>query len=254
MFALCPSFTKQCAASAAAFTLLAAGAFAQAGPSLPPPPPMPPAMITVTGEAIAKLAPNQVTLPVTVYAEDKNLNVAKEAADRKLAILLDQAKQVGAPAEKLKTQYTQISPQYDYDPKSGKQRFRSYMVTSSIEVTLPDPAKLGVLINGLTEQGIDRIGSAQFGLDDEKKARDELLGKAVQDARAKADAMATALGVHVGKPVAVSEGGAMPPSPPMPRPMMAMAKMADGAESLPELPGGRVEIRQNVTVSFTIEN
>ncbi len=217
--------------------------------------PAQPSSITVSGEASAKLAPDAVTLPVTVYTENKELNAAKTENDRKLAAVLSLAKELGIPKEKLQTQMTQLSPLYDYAPDTGKQTLHGYQASATIAMTLEDLSKLTPLMDKLAQAGIDRIGSAQFGLKDEKKARDALLVKAMQDARSKADVLAGAAGVKAGKPITIQEhgGGIGLPRPPVP--MMARAEMAslkmDAAA--PDLPGGEMEIRQTVSVSFALE-
>jgi uncharacterized protein YggE len=77
----------------------------------------------------------------------------------------------------------------------------------------------------------------------------------MQNAKAKAEALAVAAGVKLGKPFSIqASGGYMPP--PMPMMRGAMMAMADGgmekSSVAPSLPG-MVEIRETVNVVFVLE-
>ncbi len=206
--------------------------------------------INVTGEASIKIAPDQVAIPVTIYAEEMDAAAAREAAEKKLKAALSIAKKLEIPENQLKTLYTQVMPQYDYN--NGKQILRNYMASSTIDFTLSDTQKLVPLMKELTDAGIDRIGSARFGLVDEKKIRDDLLSKAVQDARSKAYAIAGALGGKVGKVLTVSENGAV--NAPSPMPVLRGSAMAmEKSAPPPDLPGGQIEVNQSINASFAIE-
>lgn len=243
-------------ACAFAFTMLLSAAAFDAAAQMPPAPPTAMRVISVNGEAVAKRAPDQATLPVTLVSEDKNLQTAKDANDKKLKNVLRIARELGIKDEQVKTLYATIDPRYTYDQKTSKQSFDVYVANLSLSITLDEPDKLGPLMSALIKDNIDRIGSVNFGLKDEKKARDDMLTQAVQDAKAKAEKLAAALGVKVGAPLSISEngGGVVPPNPWPVRPMMMKSAMAaDGASAESAPPSGLVEIRQNVSVQFAIE-
>ncbi len=212
--------------------------------------------ISVTGEAMAKIAPDQATLTVTAQGEDKKLATAKEIANKKLQAVLSVAKKFGMEGNALKTSYIQVNPRYHYaqdaGQNSGKQVLDGYTASTALELTLADITQLGALIDALTLAGIEHIGGGQMGLKDEQKAREAMLTKAVENAHLRADALAHAAGAKVGKALAISDaGGSIQPPMPMPRMASAMAK-SDYAAS-PELPAGLIEIRQQVSVTYALE-
>src|SRR5271156_3800895 len=103
-----------------------------------------PPSLTVHGEAVIKLAPDQVTLPVTVRDESVNLRTAKERHDEKLRALLKLAADAGIPKDKIRTNYTSVNPQYDIsNDTTGRPRLKGYEVQTSVEFTLTDIGKLG---------------------------------------------------------------------------------------------------------------
>lgn len=208
--------------------------------------------ITVTGEATTRHTPDQVTLPVTIYTENAVLNKAKEENDRKLQIVLNLAREHGIPKEKLQTAYTSIEPRYDYS--DNKQVFRGYVANTMLNITLTDVSRLGAFMQALVDAKIDRLGSVSFTLQNDDKAKSDTLLKALANAKAKADGLSAAAGQKLGNPLRIVEGSAdMMPPPPMPYPMMAKAAMAEDARNAgAQLPSGLIEVRQNVTVTYTM--
>lgn len=219
------------------------------------PPPLPPS-ITVTGEASEDFTPDQVTLYVGVQVENKQLAAAKEEADKKLRKALDVIKEFGVKKEKLKTTNSSVSPQYDYQKDTSKPIFRAYRATTMLNITLSEPEKASILMEKLINAGIDQVGAAQFGLADPKKARDSLLEAALKDARAKAERMASAMDMTLGKPLHISETGGTPYRAYMVDSVMGMASapaMMKADMAAPELPSGVIEMQQQVSVEFTLQ-
>jgi uncharacterized protein YggE len=74
----------------------------------------------------------------------------------------------------------------------------SYHATSSISVLIREVARLGEAIDAATRAGAVVTGGFQFQLRDEPAARDQLLEEAANQARDKADVLASALGKGLG--------------------------------------------------------
>lgn len=219
-----------------------------------PAPPPHPRSISVSGEAIANLPPDQAILRITVQNENAQLIQAKDENNRRLKKALSVAKDAGLTDAQIQLSHASISPQYDYSKSNGRPTLRGYMVSNGLTLKLKEAEKAAMLIDTLTKEGIDVMNGIEFGLSDEKKARDDLLEKAIEDARSKAQRIATAVGGKLGRAMAVTESGvSIAPQPP--RPMMARADMmmAKGMEASPTLPGGEIQVRQNVEVVFELE-
>jgi uncharacterized protein len=221
-----------------------------------------PATLTVRGEAVTKVTPDQVSLPVTVREESANLKVAKERHDEKLRTLLKLAKDTGIAEDKTRTNYTSVNPQYDYtNDTTGKPRLRGYEVQTSVEFTLTDISKLGKFMSDVVEAGIENVGSVNYSLQDEDKTKQATLTKALEHAHDKAAQLADAAHVSLEKPLLIEEGDAQmnrPIFPPRPMPMMrgmavGIAATPAMAPVPPELPSGLIEIHQSVTVTYQIK-
>ncbi len=211
-----------------------------------------PATITVHGDAVTKVAPDRVTLPVTVREENITLKTAKEKHDEKLRNLLELAETSGIKKEDIQTSYTSISPQYDYHINASP-KLRAYEVQTSINFTLKIPTLAGFMdkVLGL---GITTVGDVSYSLKDEEKIKEDTLAKAVEKAYEKASRIANAAKVTIDKPLVIEEGGMEMPRPIRP---MIMAKapmaMASMAPPPPELPSGLVNIEQSVTVTYQLK-
>lgn len=215
-----------------------------------------PGAITVRGEAVIRVAPDLVTLPVTVREENAELAHAREKHDHKLSSLLGLAAKLGIPKSAIQTSYTETSPVYDYQRSSGRQRLRGYQMQTTLEFRITDFSLLGDFMNGVTSAGIDEMGSVNYSLQNEADLKENTLVSALQNAHEKASRLAATANVALGSPLQIQEDGAditppMPPRPMAPRAMLMSAQSA--APASPELPMGLVEVRQSVTVTYQIK-
>jgi uncharacterized protein len=209
--------------------------------------------ISVTGFAEAKLAPNQAVLSLTVHSENVKLDVAKKEQDKKVKEVIAITEKLGIKADDVKTQYANVQPVYDYN-QNGKPKFRNYSLDNQIEIKMDKLETAGPLMDALTNAGFDRIGGLGFGLKDEREQREALLAQALGNAKDKAQKMAAALGVKIGKPITINESGAYTPQPVvMAKAVRAEMAVADAGSMPTYSPTGLIEIQQTVNVTFGIE-
>jgi uncharacterized protein YggE len=212
-------------------------------------------VMTVRGEAVTKLSPDQVTLPVTIREENTDIKAAKEAHDKKLTALIQLANDIGIEKANVQTSYTTINPQYDY--AGSRPVLRDYLVETSINFKLNAISQLGEFINKIIGLGITEMGSISYSLHDEEKIKQETLEKALANAYDKASRLAATAKVTIDKPVDISEGEIFIDRP-HPFPMMGarahpMMAMATPVQAAPEMPSGLIEIRQSVTVTYQLK-
>ncbi len=233
-------------ALAAFATVLVSNAFAQ----MPPPPPMV-RMISVTGEAHQDFSPDQAVMNLSLVSRNANLAEAKQHNDALAKKLMAITTEFNIPAEKVATSGLYISPEYNYD--NSKQRLIGYIVNRSLRITMDKMDIHERLLSKIVDAGVDQVSGVEFRLADPEAAAQKIRAKAFENAKARAQTLATAAGVTLGKPISISTSGAAPIMPPMP--MMARAMDAAGAESssvAPSLPG-MISIQENVSVVFSLE-
>ena len=102
------------------------------------------------------------------------------------------------------------------------------------------------MLDALVKAGVNNINGVQFSIKDSKSAKDKAREDAIREARAKAESMASAAGVKLGKLKSLSEsGGNFNPRPPV-----AYAALESRQAKTP-VSAGEQEI--NVTVNMTYD-
>jgi uncharacterized protein YggE len=84
-------------------------------------------------------------------------------------------------------------------------QFGSYQARKTVRVNVREAARVGEIVDAVSRAGATVIGALSLKVNDESAARKGALEAAAKDARAKAEALATAAGKQLGDPIAVSE-------------------------------------------------
>lgn len=239
-----------------AFTLLSTTAMAQEMRAI--------RSITVSGMEERKVVPDEAHITVNLNAQDKDMNKARAAHQQKLAKLMDIVKKNGIDERKVSTQSSNIQPVYTYrnDASGNSQRvFEGYRAQTQLDITVPDTKKLGTLMDQIASAGFEQGANTEWGnlisvyytLSDPDKVRDEMLVKAIANARAKASRMADAAGASLGKVYSINESGT-PQFQPVMAPMMARAGMAKAEMAMDAAPpAGEQNVQSNVTVTYELQ-
>jgi uncharacterized protein YggE len=160
--------------------------------------------ITVNGEAVVKVQPDQIIITFGIETWDKNIITAKQENNdiMKKAIII--IKESGIPDKNIQTDYLSIEPRYDdnYDKKN----FIGYFVRNTFVVTVAEPDKVEGLVTGVLESGVNYIHNIKFQTTEFKKYREKARELALNAAKEKAEKMAGALGQIIGDPIQISEG------------------------------------------------
>jgi uncharacterized protein len=205
-----------------------------------------PRIITVTGNAEIKVAPDEVTLTLGVDSHDKDLAVAKADNDKRIKRLLSLARAAGVESKNIKTSALTMGPEYS-DEKIPK--LLGYEVSQTVAVTLTDLSKYEDLMTGALNAGVNRVDGVNFFVGDPKKYREEARLEAVQAAHEKAIAMAGELRQTVGPPWEITEETE-------PDDMNSVAGLQSKLvlpQGEPTVAGGEVTIRATVQISFRLE-
>jgi uncharacterized protein YggE len=203
--------------------------------------------INVNGEGKVKVAPDQVCISATVETKGNNAKDVKKQNDEKMDAVLKFIKKSNVPTADFKTKQVALNPQYDYDKKKT-----SYNATQTVEIVLRDLSKYDELMEGLVQQGINRIDNVSFESSKLLQHQSEARKLAIKDAKAKAEDYVSVLGQKVGKAITISDNSQVY----HPRPVYAAMKteMMDAAGASNEtLAIGEIEITANVSVSFILD-
>lgn len=180
--------------------------------------------IIVTGEGEATVAPDMALLSLSVMREAKTAREALDENNAAMAQVIEAMKGFEIADRDLQTSGLQIMPRYNYtNTQDGGQQAElvAYQVTNSISVRVRDLAKAGEIIDKAVSLGVNQGGNIVFTNDDPSDIVDEARRKAVADAKSKAETLAEAAGVELGRVIEIADQSFA--SPPMPMQVKAVA-------------------------------
>ncbi len=222
----------------------------------------PTSTITVDGTGKATAIPDIATVNYTVTEKGTTVGEAQTKATEKMNAALEFLKGFGVDEKDIKTTGYNVYPEYSYQqpcysgycPPTENPKIIGYQVSQSVEVKVRDTEKVGEVLQGLGDKGVQNIYGPNFTVDDPDGAKSEARKEAIEKAQAKAKLLAKQLGVRLGKVVSFYEntggypyygegmgaGGMMD---------VAMTKEAPA----PNLPAGEQETQITISITYEIK-
>ena len=213
----------------------------------------------VTGRGRISVKPDRIRLMLTLSDVKKDYDKALKEASAKSAELQKAFCGCGFSEEDLKTVNFSVDAEYTgYSDKDGnwKQRFVGYRFNQMLKIEFPlDNDRLGQILYALAKSGVKSEFRIQYTVSNPEACRNELLGKAVSDAKEKAAILAEASGVKLGAIQAIdySFGTMEIYSEPVNFRSMKVAESCceDSAYGM-NIVADDIQLDDNVTVSFEI--
>jgi uncharacterized protein YggE len=204
-----------------------------------------PAAITVTGEASISVPPDLAMIDGGVSTEAKTAREASEANNAAMGKVLLALKSAGIEEKDFQTSRLSLQPQYANQSRPGPNVVIGYRASNRVNIRLRDVTRVAATIDTLVAAGANEIGGINFMVAESSKLLDEARGKAIADARRKAEIYASAAGVTLGAPLSISEDLAPGPMP--------FRKMAAGMAASAPVAQGEETLSVTVSVSFAIK-
>lgn len=162
-----------------------------------------PHVAVVEGRAAVDVAPDLAYLSAGVEARDPEVQAAAARVAAAVGRALAFTRELGIPDEHVSTAAAEIRPEFDWDrrdPRAGNSpRLIGYVVRRQITVRLEDIEQIGRLTEGLLEAGVNSLSNAAFDTSRRAELEREAMAQAVVDARRRAETLAAADGVRVGR-------------------------------------------------------
>jgi len=159
--------------------------------------------ISVSAEAMVKVAPDEIILTIGLESTDPNLTEAKHNNDLLTQKTIGICTNHDIPKKYIQTDYLNIAPVYDYYAKPRE--FLYYQVRKTAIVTIKNIEIIEKLLSDLVEAGIENIISIDFRTTDLRSLRDQARSAALIAAREKAEAMAGVLNQTIGDVLTINE-------------------------------------------------
>jgi uncharacterized protein YggE len=173
---------------------------------------------------------------------------AAQNAQQSSTVLAALRKALGSAGEVKTTSYS-VTPSYRYPKEGGKPTIVGYTASNTIHVTATNLADVGKVVDAATQSGANTVQGLRFTLKDMRGVQARAAGEAARDAKARAEAVAAAIGLKIVRVLSVVEGGAVVPIVHD----FAMATRAQGLAA-PETPvqPGPIEVRATVTLTAEV--
>ena len=161
--------------------------------------------VHVTGIGSVTAEPDIATLYLGVSVEKETVEAAREEAARAMTALIDTLKANDIAENDIQTENFSIYPQYDYTEEG--RILRGYRVNNTVNTKVRELDNLSDIIDDATAAGGDIIvvNSIQFMIEDPTPLQAQARALAVKNAEAKAQTLAEAGGVTLGKPITITE-------------------------------------------------
>jgi uncharacterized protein YggE len=205
-----------------------------------------PGTIRTLGNGSVPLAPDAASVVVGVDVSAPALADAQAEATATMEAILEAIAAQGIPDEDVQTAGYMVNPLRDIDPVTGAQgAVTSFQVTNTVNVKVSNVAELGTLLDAVVTAGANNIFGITFFNDEPGAAATEARGLAVEDARTKAQELADAAGLSLGRILSINEVGSMV------GPLFDTAQAGGRAGGPPIAPGTNA-ITANVEVTFEL--
>lgn len=201
----------------------------------------------VTGEGKVSVTPDIAVINLGVEENGVSLKQVQDSVNKKSKNLVDALKKLGVGESDIKTTSYNIYPNYDYNLQPAK--ITGYRVSTNYQVKVKDFDKVNDISVKATESGANVVGNISFDINEATKNKklQEAREEAVAKAKEKAEGLAKAAGISLGKIINVSESQERN----YPEPMALMEKSSTGITN-PDIQPGETELSITVSLSYEI--
>jgi uncharacterized protein YggE len=205
--------------------------------------------IWVSGTGEVTVTPDVAILTLGVQAQETTVVAAQSEAAVAMNAVVDALKTNGVADKDIQTQWYSISPVTKWNDKTNEQITTGYSVTNTVTAKIRDISKAGTIIDDVTQAGgnLTRINGISFTVDNATAYYSQAREKAMQDAAAKAQQLASLAGVNLGKVFYISESGGY-----IPQPIRLDTSVGVSSAGTPISPG-ELDITLTVQVAYAIE-
>jgi uncharacterized protein YggE len=198
--------------------------------------------ITVIGSGTARAVPDVADWSFGVQSDADTASAALKAASDATRQIIAALRDKGIAKEDLRTEQVSLYPRTTDDGRA----VIGYSASSAVHATVRDLGKAGSIVDAAVGAGANQVNGPSLRVSDNRAQYRAAIEAALDDARARAQALAAKAGVTLGGPVAIVESGGSYPTP-----MYDARAAADSAGGVPIEPGVD-QIAATLTVTYAI--
>jgi len=206
----------------------------------------PMAKIQVSATGTASMAPDMATVSAGVVTQGKTAREAMFGNATKMTSVFEELEAAGIEKKFITTSQLSLRPKYNRQNRQSP-KIDGYEARNTVSAKTHDLDTVGAMLDALVKAGVNNINGVQFSIKDSKTARNKAREDAIREAREKAESMAAAAGVKLGKLKSLSESGGNY----NPRPVAYALESRSAGASTP-VSAGEQAISVTVNMSYDI--
>ncbi|MEO0442448.1 MAG: SIMPL domain-containing protein [Pseudomonadota bacterium] len=157
--------------------------------------------VSVRGEAVLQVSPDQVTVSIGVSSEAEQAKEALATNSQSMNSVIAAIEKLGLDQADYRTRQLNIQALWSSRPRNAENGWRpqivAYRVSNTLEVKTTKLGLSGEIIQQATQAGANTVHSLRFDLSDPRHYRRQAISQAVANAKADAEAVARAAGVSI---------------------------------------------------------
>jgi len=171
--------------------------------------------VSVSGHGEVQAPPDTGYIDVGVQVTKPTVAEARNDAATSANAVIAAIKKDGVADKDIQTTDLSIQPQMDYSKSNAAPTVTGYTVTNTVTVKIRKLDDFNTIFDDAAAAGGDtaRIQNVRFGIENNQPLLQQARTAAMNDAKSKADALAKAGGVSLGKVVSITESQSSPPPP-----------------------------------------
>ena len=183
--------------------------------------------LSVSGQCQREITPDRVSVTLTSRALEKDPKTASSKASAQYEKVKAELKKLNLKDSRISTSGFNVNQEWDYN--NSKRVLRGYSATVSLTNETSEVSRAGEILDIAAKLNVEEVGTPTTFLSPalEKKEYESCLEVAIKHAKSKAERMATAAGLGLGKLMTLNENkGSAEPIPMAHRQMEMAADMA----------------------------
>jgi uncharacterized protein YggE len=194
--------------------------------------------ITATGSGAALSVPNRAAFSFGVTTQAKSAATTLNGNNAEMRKVIDAIKKAGVAAKDVQTSSVSLSPRYSQNGED----IVGYTASNTVNATIRGVSRSGAVIDAAVGAGANQVYGPTFTRADETVLYRRALSAAVANARGKAQTLAGAAKVRLGRVRSIVESSVGP---------VPLAEKAAADAAAPIEPGTQ-RIEASVTVEFAL--
>jgi uncharacterized protein len=212
--------------------------------------------VYTTGSAITRLAPDRVVISVGAETTDKTANDALSLNSGLMNNITSELRNLGLRPNETRTSSFNIFPLYNYTESGTRLNVSGFTVTNTVQIESSNLNNVSQWIDTAVASGANSINSIDFSVSEKRleDTRSKLITDAIDNAKQKAEAAASAVQLKVigVKSIIVDEATTVPPLPPQPFFREDAVAQGGTASSSTPILAGEQEVSVSVSCIFTM--